>query len=487
MAEVRERPGLLERVSKTRLWRAIWYNPYPTDRRTRAKAVLESLSLHLHAAQLPRRAVRLGYTFGAGGLSFYMFLILTVSGAVLMFYYIPSVEAAYESMLALETRVLFGSFLRNIHRWAAHTMVILVTFHMVRVFYTAGYTPPREFNWGLGVTLWVTTLLLSFTGYLLPWDQLAYWAITVGTNIAGYVPLVGNQVRLLLLGAYNIGQPALIRWYTLHVVFLPVIAAFLMALHFFRVRQDGFSNPAKDQIPATQSQVDPAERVHVWPHLLAVEMVGAVVFLLALSAAAVLFKAPLLELADAEVTPNPSKAPWYFLGLQELLLHMDPTLAGVLVPGAVLLGLALIPWIDFDKQGTGIWFSEPRRGIPVAVISAVVTAGLVVGLILFDEFVAVGATEALKGPGGVRRLLAQVGAPDVLGAWLIPIAIITGFPALLAWALRRRYGGGVRTTMIALFTYFLASFIILTVVGTAFRGPGMRLYAPWNMPALGSQ
>jgi quinol-cytochrome oxidoreductase complex cytochrome b subunit len=174
-----------------------------------------------------------------GGLAFFMFLLLTVTGVLLMFYYIPSVDTAYQNMKELETTVTFGMFLRNMHRYAAHAMVLLVFLHMCRVFYTGAYKPPREFNWTIGVALLAITLLLSFTGYLLPWDQLALWAVTVGTNMAGSTPFVGDWVRFLLIGGYEVGQNTLLRFYTLHVIVLPLVAAVLIAVHFWRVRKDG--------------------------------------------------------------------------------------------------------------------------------------------------------------------------------------------------------------------------------------------------------
>jgi len=168
-----------------------------------------------------------------------MFLVLTVTGVLLMFYYVPSVERAYQDIAALETNVKFGLLMRNMHRWTAHAMVILVFLHMMRVFYTGAYKPPREFNWVVGVILLVLTLVLSFTGYLLPWDQLAVWAATIGLGIAGSAPYVGDETQLIVFGGYEIGPNALIRFYTLHVIALPLLAAIFMAVHFWRIRRDG--------------------------------------------------------------------------------------------------------------------------------------------------------------------------------------------------------------------------------------------------------
>lgn len=240
-----QQTGLFDRVwsriKNTELFRSIYQNDYPHDRRTRVMVLTNNLFLHLHPNLVTRYSIDYRYTWGLGGLSLAMFIILALSGAFLMFYYVPAVPDAYFSIRAFDTDVALGQFFRNLHRWAAHTMVIMVMLHMFRVFYTGGYKGTRKFNWVIGVVLYVLTLLLSFTGYLLPWDQLAYWAITVGVNIGGAVPFVGDQVRRILLAGFDITGATLVRWYTLHVIFLPLITFWLMLLHFYRVRKDGFS------------------------------------------------------------------------------------------------------------------------------------------------------------------------------------------------------------------------------------------------------
>lgn len=195
--------------------------------------------MHLHPAKVRANGLRVTYTLCLGGIAFFMFLVLAVTGVLLMFYYIPSTTSAYQNMKDLEASVTFGMFLRNMHRYAAHTMVLMVFLHMARVFYTGAFKPPREFNWTIGVVLLALTFLLSFTGYLLPWDQLALWAVTVGTNMAGATPVIGNWVRFLLIGGYDVGQNTLLRFYTLHAILLPLAAGVLLAVHFWRVRKDG--------------------------------------------------------------------------------------------------------------------------------------------------------------------------------------------------------------------------------------------------------
>jgi len=204
-----------------------------------AAAVFGNLFLHLHPVRVHINSLRLGYTLGLGLISFYLFLILIASGILVMFYYIPATQVAYRSMKDLEFVVTFGTVLRNVHRWSAHAMVGCVFLHMCRVFYTGSYKAPREFNWVVGVCLLLLTLFLSFTGYLLPWDQLAYWAVTVGSNIAAYMPVIGDHLRFQLLGGNEVGQMALLRFYVLHVAVLPVITIILLGVHFWRIRKDG--------------------------------------------------------------------------------------------------------------------------------------------------------------------------------------------------------------------------------------------------------
>jgi quinol-cytochrome oxidoreductase complex cytochrome b subunit len=230
---------LADKISGSSVWRSVVRHGYPDTQRNQALIIASNVFLHIHPVKIKRYATKVTYTFCLGGLSFFMFLVLVGTGVLLMFYYIPSADLAYESMKNIETSVTFGQLMRNMHRWSAQGMVIAVFLHMCRVFYTGSYKPPREFNWVVGVLLLVVTFLLSFTGYLLPWDQLALWAITVGTEIGGAAPIVGAQVNLVLRGDYEIGQSALVRFYTLHVIFLPLVAAFLMAVHFWRIRKDG--------------------------------------------------------------------------------------------------------------------------------------------------------------------------------------------------------------------------------------------------------
>jgi len=192
-AKMKEQVELLSKPTKTQVYTSIFRHKHDDTPRNRALGVLSNVFLHLHPAKINRDAVRYSYTWGMGGITFYLFIVLTFTGVLLMFYYHPSKVQAFRDVLYLEHDVPFGRLLRNMHRWAAHLMVIAVELHMFRVFLTGSYKKPREFNWNVGVILLVLTLLLSFTGYLLPDDQLGFWAVTVGTNMARATPLLGHE------------------------------------------------------------------------------------------------------------------------------------------------------------------------------------------------------------------------------------------------------------------------------------------------------
>ena len=240
--------SFLERVDQTirrsPVWRSLFRQPYPNDERSRAYAVMNNVFLHIHPVRVRQHAVKFAYTFCLGGLSFFLFLVLTVTGVYLMFFYVPSATQAYTDILAIQSEVTFGLLTRNIHRWAAHLMVFFVFLHMMRVFYHGAYKPPREFNWVVGVVLLFSTVFISFTGYLLPWDQIAYWAITIGTNMGGYVPVFNTPTKLILLGGLEVGQNTLLRFYVLHIMFMPLIIAVFLAVHFWRIRKMAGSRAA---------------------------------------------------------------------------------------------------------------------------------------------------------------------------------------------------------------------------------------------------
>ena len=258
MVKLPDQNELKKQVFESQVWRSIFRHSYQDNPRNRVLQIASNVWLHLHPVKMQRHAIRLSYTWCAGGLTFFFFLVTVATGVVLMFYYRPVGEYAFPDIQYLEFDVPFGMLMRNMHRWAAHGMVILVWVHMFRVFMTGSYKPPREFNWVVGVLLLTITLLLSFTGYLLPWDQLSIWAVTVGSNMGRATPMAGHQgpmaeqvaaltglvtprydARSLLLGGTQVGPPTLLRFYVLHCIFLPMVGSALMILHFWRIRKDG--------------------------------------------------------------------------------------------------------------------------------------------------------------------------------------------------------------------------------------------------------
>ena len=376
------------------VWSSVFRNPLPSNDLERSATSFTNFFLHIHPVKVHRNTLRPLYTMGLGLISFFLFVILVVTGILLMFYYVPSTAQAYDRMLDLRGSVAFGTFLRNMHRWAAHGMVAVVFLHMCRVYFTGSYKKPREFNWVLGVVLFLVTLLLSFTGYLLPWDQLAFWAITVGAAIAGYAPVVGKDIQFLLLGDTAVGQEALLRFYVLHVAVLPAVMTLMIAVHFWRIRKDGgLSRPAEadpfvtlgmepSPIAVTVKAVQleprktyglqglvrgplpkvgniPDNAVFSWPNLLIAELFAFVVTLAVILVLSLLFDAPLEEPVNVMHPPNPAKAPWYFLGLQEMVSY-SAFWGGIGVPTLFVLLLLAVPYIDRGTEGVGKWFARER-------------------------------------------------------------------------------------------------------------------------------
>jgi menaquinol-cytochrome c reductase cytochrome b subunit len=237
---------LLDRARESDVGRSIFRSPDRVTERDRAAGHWSNFLLHIYPVKVRRKEITFRYTWFLGIVSLTLFASLVVSGIYLMFFYVPSPNSAYGNIQSLQTEVAFGQYIRNVHRWSAHLMVLAVAAHMARVFYRGAYKPPREFNWVIGVVLLVLTLLMSFTGYLLPWDQLAYWAVTVGTAMAGFVPVIGGTVEEILLGGPTVGSATLLRFYVLHVAVLPAILIGLIAVHLWRWRKDAMLDQGGD-------------------------------------------------------------------------------------------------------------------------------------------------------------------------------------------------------------------------------------------------
>ena len=225
------------------VWKSIFRTGKVDSNYKRALLIFNNLFLHFLPVKVRKESMRFSATLYLGFIASILFFLLVGTGVLLMLYYRPAIPAAYYDMKNLAYVVTSGKFFRNMHRWAAHAMVAIVFLHMLRVFFAGAYKPPKQFNWVIGVCLFLLTLLLSYTGYLLPWDQLAYWAVTVGTNIVGYTPVVGRDLQYLLLGANEISSNTLIRFYVLHIVILPGALFTLLGVHIWRIRKDGGITP----------------------------------------------------------------------------------------------------------------------------------------------------------------------------------------------------------------------------------------------------
>ncbi len=385
--------------------RPLW-SVAPASDRQAGDAVVSNFLLHWFPAKALKHSVEWRYSLWLGTISAALLLLLVLSGFPLLFLHIPSVERAYGSVKDIEYVITFGYWIRSVHRFSAHFMVAAVFLHLARVFLTGAYkngtgrNQHREWNWVLGVAMFLITLFLSFTGYLLPWDQLAYWAVTVGTNIASAVPLVGPKIRELMLGGRTIDQPTLIRFYALHIIMLPGALGLLFAYHMWRIRKDGGlaaadrSDPrgAKAEVPPGPTKTytllgiargtgptirastleAPDTTVNAVPDLtrrIAIVVLGTIA---AVSILSVFVHSPLEEPANALVTPNPAKAPWYFLWLQEIVtdttIHLGSFtingafIGGVVLPGLLVALLAIWPWLDKSPaEAAGRWFPKNRR------------------------------------------------------------------------------------------------------------------------------
>jgi quinol-cytochrome oxidoreductase complex cytochrome b subunit len=326
---------------------------------------------------------------GLGAINFYLFVILTITGTLLMFYYVPSTKQAYNTIKDIDTVVSFGMFLRNMHRWAAFLMIISTFLHLSRVYFTGEFREPREFNWLIGLSLFLMVLLMAFTGYTLPWDQKSYWGLTIMSHIVASIPYLGGKLQYLILGGTTVGQNTLSRSFDMHVKILPLLMSLFIAFHFYRIWKD-------DHIIAAGSNLDSStpeqkqESSISWFSIMTRETSKFLLIFILVLVFSILFKAPLEEHANPMVTPDPVKAPWFFVGLQEMLSWGYPFLTGIVIPFLALVILAAFPYFEHGREGIGIWFHPSRRWQNI-IFTAAVT--ILIGLIIIGEF--------MRGPGWV--------------------------------------------------------------------------------------
>jgi quinol-cytochrome oxidoreductase complex cytochrome b subunit len=389
---------------------------------------------------------------------------LALTGSLLMLGYTPVPGEAYESIQRLEAEVRFGAFVRAIHHWSANLLVLVAGLHLLRVFFTGGFLDSRALNWLVGLVLLATIAASSFTGYLLPWDQLAYWAVTIVTGMATYVPLAGSALAALLRGGPEIGPGTLGTYYALHTQWLPALLFAGAGFHFWRVRRAGGVVVPAD---AVRDERGKPEQVLFLPHLLWRETAVALLLLGAVSVFSALVRAPLGPPANPGLSLNPAKAPWYFLGFQELLVHLDPIFAVVVVPALGAAALVALPYLGFaPDEPRGAWFlsANGRRTARLAALAALVATPVLVV-----------ADEALLVSGG-----ATSGGSALVTRGLLPVATLLAVCVLGFQRLRSRLGATRLEATQALFAFLATAFAVLTLTGVFFRGPGMRLVWPWH-------
>ena len=429
-------------------------------RRKRIRKVTQNFFLHIHSTRVHPHALQPTYTFGLGVMLGFLFLVMIVTGVLLMLNYTPSVEAAYNSVKDIVHVVPGGRIIRNIHRLASNFMVLIVFLHLLRTFYTGSYLGGRQLNWVIGVVMFVVVLLMSFSGYLLPWDQLSYWAVTIGSNIAAsareltdllgitrFVD-VGGFFQRLLIGGETVGQAALTRFFMLHVIFLPMTLLVLTGVHFWRIRKDGGLSRPMD------THVEKQEKLYSWPLVMWAELAILAGILAVLVLLAFFVEAPLLEKANPSHPENPAKSPWYFLGIQELVSY-SAFAGGLLVPVLFLYFLFSIPYKDREEKYIGHWFSG-KAGLKITRDASVLSLLVVV----VQVFVMVKFGWLRDWFPGISQWFVLLLNPATISALV--------FALYSVWVGRKT--GSTRMSAIALFTASVVALILFTVIGIWFRG-----------------
>ena len=413
---------------------------------------------------MPERAIRFTHTFGLGGMALVLVFLLVFTGILMVFSYEPSPERAWQSIAAFQEDVLFGSLIRGVHFWSANLLIPVTLLHLLRVFLTGGFHGRRRSNWLLGLGVLACVLLSGFTGYLLPWDQTAYWAITICTEMLGLVPGIGPGLRSAILGDSEIGSATIINFYALHVVLTPMLLFALLSWHFWQIRKAG-------GVVSPTGPFDNVREAHrtvpLVPNLGIKEVVVALVLIALVLVLAIIFAAPLGEPANPGISPNPAKAPWYFLGFQELLIHFDATFAILVIPLLAAAALIAIPFIRYEGEISGNWFLTPK-GRRMSLAAAIMALVVVPLWIVVDDRVI--------GPDGWLP-----GAAPVVSNGLLPFALMLAGASAFYLALRKSFNASRNEAVQSLFVLFFVAFVVLTVTGAWFRGPGMMLVWPWQM------
>jgi quinol-cytochrome oxidoreductase complex cytochrome b subunit len=420
---------------------------------------MRTIFLHLHPKRVSESAIQFDRTFGLGGMAALLIVVQLITGILLRFYYSPYPAEAYNSVVFLKTQVLFGQFIRNIHYWSGVFMLQIAFLHFLRVFLTGAYRDIRRLNWLFGLLLLLIIVLLNFTGYLLPWDQLAYWAITVSTNLISYFPFVGESLRTMIIRGNELNAETLQTFFTFHTALLPLLLIAFVLYHFWRVRKAGGI-----LLPET---TEDTKMVEVYPNLVFKEFIVALVLIAVLFTFGALFNAPLLEKANPAYSMNPTKAPWYFAGVQELLMHFHPFFAAFIIPLSVVIFLAWLPYFKYEEAPTGHWFiseSGRKSSEATAKFAAIVT---ITG-ILFNEYIL-----------NFEVILSPV--PAFISNGILPLVILLFFMAGFYRYYLKKLKLPKAELVQAVFVFIMVAFIVLTISGIFFRGKDMALTFPWNV------
>ena len=415
-----------------------------------------SFILHLHPEQVPASTLRYTHTFGLGGMTALLILLQITTGILLRFVYVPSPAGAYDSILFLQREVPFGQFVRNIHHLGGVLLIVISFLHLLRVFFTGAFHPPvRSGNWVIGLVMFLLIMSSNFTGYLLPWDQLSYWAVTVVTSMLGYIPVVGPSLTEWVRGGSEVNASTLLTFFNFHTAVIPLTLIILMVFHFWRVRRAG------GVIPPRYAGEKDARMADTVPHLVVRELAVALVLLAVIFVLALFLDAPLRERANPAYSPNPAKAPWYFMGIQEMLMHFHPLLGAILLPLAFLTALFRLPWMRYSRKNQGILFYS-EKGKKSALMSAVTALLLTTLLILADEY-------------WLHFNLWLPALPSFVSEGIFPLLLYALLFAGYFYLMKKIYVPEPSETVQAVFVFFLVTYTVLSLTGIFFRGPGMML------------
>jgi quinol-cytochrome oxidoreductase complex cytochrome b subunit len=427
----------------------------------KSRRSITDLILHLHPQTVPEETLKLTLSWGLGGMAAVLVGLLFLTGILLLLVYQPSTEHAYSSILVLTREIPFGLWVRNIHHWSANLLVIVALLHLVRAVLTGAFGSGRCLNWIIGLFLLFLLLSSNFTGYLLPWDQLAYWAVTICTSMLGYIPVCGVWLQELFRGGAEIGPETLANFFVLHVVFIPGTLVILLLWHFWLVRRAG----GLVQVAKNDQKEVSAPRVPTVPNLIVREAAVGLMLVAFVLTMSIVWNAPLLEQANPGMSPNPAKAPWYFLGFQELLLHLHPVFAIFIWPVLGACALLCVPFWREAALPAGIWFGSVR-GRHLATWTAAGGAVATLAIILADNL--------------LLHSEAAVAVNTLITRGLLPtgllIALLVGLYLLLVRKLKYSRAEAVMAGIILV----LVALTVCTIIGVWFRGPEMRLVWPWG-------